>query len=103
MNCRFNWYINMKVRIELYTPDYNDTIFKTYKLEDTNNFHSVIKKLYSEHIWDWRVISITFYNIAQLPNSIIVYKDFTFQGWDAKTVILYTNGKEIVLHEPLCK
>lgn len=95
----------MKAQVELYVPEYHDSTFRIYNLkdEDASNLHNVIKKLYNSSILDWRVISITFYNIAQLPNSTIVYKDFTFQGWDAKTIVLNVNGKEMILHEPLRK
>lgn len=105
MNCRFNWCTNMKAQVELYAPENHDTIFRTYDLkdEDANNLYQMVKELYNSSVLDWGVISITFYNIAQLPNSAITFKDFTIYGWDAKTIILYVNGKEMILHEPLRK
>lgn len=95
----------MKAQLEFYAPEYHDTIFRIYDLkdEDASNLHNVVKELYNSSVLDWGVISITFYNIAQLPNSTITFKDFTIYGWDAKTIILNVNGKEMILHEPLLK
>ena len=95
----------MKAQVELYVPEYHDSTFRIYDLkdEDVSNLHNVVKELYNNSTLDWGLLSITFYNIAQLPNSTIIFKDFTIYGWDAKTIILYTNGKEMILHEPLRK
>ena len=102
MNCRFNWYINMKAKIERYNYKNKETITEIYELEDTPKIHNALKKLFAMKVWDWFIIAVTIYDNPYIPFPV-VYKKFGVNGWEAHYIAVIIDNTEVILHEPLRK